>query len=152
MARKRSRSKNTRRRTSKSFNVSGLAESALLANAVSMGMFNCGIRDFIMSTSGGVAGGSIVSNATVITARELIAGLTGGDANTQYTITSQGRKTTYGDTLVGTIGENLKANGAGMVGQLIVIPAGFRVFNKLTSKPRATLNKAMKMGGLPLKV
>lgn len=151
MARRRTR-KPARRRSPKTINLSGLAESALIANAVTTGVFGLGLRDFIMSTSGKSAGASIVDGSTQITARELIAGLTGGNANTQYSITSQGRKTLYGDGLAATLGNNVKANAGTMLGQLVLIPAGFRVFNKLTSKPRATANKALKMSGLPVKV
>ena len=151
MARRKSR-KSPRRRSAKTINLSGLAESALIANAVTTGVFGLGLRDFIMSTSGKASGASIVTGATQITARELIAGLTGGNANTTYSITSQGRKTMYGDGLAATLGNNIKENAGSMLGQLIIIPAGFRVFNKLTSKPRATANKALKMSGLPVKV
>jgi hypothetical protein len=51
-----------------------------------------------------------------------------------------------------TVRDNLANNGAAMVGQLILIPAGFKVFTKLTRKPRSTMNKALKMSGLPVRV
>jgi len=151
MARRRTRRKSTRRSSPKTLNVAGIAESALIANAVTLGLFNTSLRDFVMNTAGG-SGSSIVDRAGQITARELIAGLTGGDANTQYKITQGGRASTYGNTLTVQIGENLKANAGSMVFQLVAIPAGFKVFKKLTTKPRSTMNKALKMGGLPVRV
>ena len=151
MARRRTRRKSTRRSTPKTVNLAGIAESVLIANTVTVGLFNSSLRDFVMNVDGG-SGGSIVERAGQITARELFAGLTGGNPNTQYTITQQGRKTTYGNTLTAQIGENFKTNAGPMVFQLIAIPAGFKVFKKLTTKPRSTMNKALKMSGLPVRV
>ena len=94
-----------------------------------------------------------------ITIREIFAGVTGqgdGYGTTAMITTSQmggGTKSQIvGNTFTNQVKANLKENGATMVGSLILIPAGFRVFNKLTRKPRSVANKALKMSGLPLKV
>jgi len=89
-----------------------------------------------------------------ITARELISGISGGSFGTSFKggMAPSGIQLTAGAPFTDTVRNNLTNNGAAMVGSLIVIPAGFKVFNRLTSKPRSTLNKALKMSGLPLKV
>ena len=127
----------------------GLAESALIANAVTTGFFDTSLNDFLFSTTGGTRG--------QITGRELLSGITGGSYGTMY---SERRANVGGGYTTQSVGmpfsqqvrENLSNNGATMVGSLILIPAGFKVFQKLTSKPRSTMNKALKMSGLPLKV
>jgi len=155
MARRKSKKSRTRR-SAKTFNLGSLAESALIANAVTSGFFNCTLNDFIFNTAGASGG----QGRSAITGREIIAGLTGGIGGygtMQTTVTQTiGQKAptynTYGVPFGEQVKENLKDNGAAMIGSLILIPAGFRVFNKLTSKPRGTLNKALKMSGLPMKV
>ena len=148
MARRRTRTKTTRRRAPKTFNLASLAESALIANAVTQGFFNTSLQELISTSPG---------QMNQITARELLSGITGGSFGTQGTVRSSKIGGGYQLTAVGspfgqTVRENLTNNGAAMVGQLILIPVGFKAFNKLTSKPRATINKAMRMGGLPVKV
>jgi len=151
----RRKSKKVRRSTRKTFNLASLAESALIANAVTTGFFNCSLNDFIRSPDGGA--GSAGMN--VITGRELLTGITGGSYGTSGTIKAGGGMTgvrpynqATGSSFGVTVRENLADNGGMMIGSLILIPFGFRAFSKLTSKPRSTLNKALKMGGLPLKV
>jgi len=150
MAARRTRRKTpTRRKSPKTFNLGSLAESALIANAVTQGFFDVSLQDFMFSTTGGTRG--------QITGRELLSGITGGSFGTIYTERRAqiGGGSTYnsvGQPFAAQVRENLSNNGAAMVGQLILIPAGFKVFNKLTRKPRGTLNKALKMSGLPMKV
>ena len=149
MAARKSRRKTTRRRSPKTFNLGSLAESALIANAVTQGFFDVSLQDFLMSTTGGTRG--------QITGRELLSGITGGSFGTIYTErrAQLGGGSTYnsvGQPFGAQVRENLSNNGAAMIGQLILIPAGFKVFNKLTRKPRSTLNNALKMSGLPMKV
>jgi len=125
-----------------------LAESALIANAVTQGFFNANLQEFISQSPG---------QMNQITARELLSGITGGSYGTQGTIRTSKIGGGYQVSAVGMpfadqVRENLSNNGVAMVGSLIVIPAGFKVFNRLTRKPRSTLNKALKMSGLPLKV
>jgi len=155
MPARKSRRKTSRRRSPKTFNLGSLAESALIANAVTQGFFNCTLNDFVFSTSGSSGG----QGRTAITGRELIAGITGGVGGfgTMQTVTSSKvgggvQYNTFGVPFGEQVRENLKDNGAKMVGSLILIPAGFKVFNKLTRKPRSTLNNALKMSGLPMKV
>ena len=152
MARRKFRSK-TRSRAPKTINAARIVEATLIASAVTQGFFNVGIGDFVMSKSS--------MNPSQITARELISGLTGGSYVTLTTSSTpafnqnQGnymKTVTSGSNFGDMVKQNLSSNGAQMVGSLILIPAGFKVFNKLTSKPRSMANQALKMSGLPVRV
>jgi len=150
MARRRTRRK-TRRSNPKTLNAAKVLEAGMIASAVTQGFFNVGIGDFVMSKSS--------MGPSQITARELIAGLTGqaGGYGTQYQITTGNKAggyttSTRGMAFAEQVQANLQNNGARMVGSLILIPAGFKVFNKLTRQPRSMANKALKMSGLPVRV
>ncbi len=148
MARRRTRKK-TRRSSPKTINAARVLESALIANAVTQGFFNTTIGDFAFSKD--------AMGMNQITARELFSGLSGGSFGTTQTITLTqmgGKKSSsvVGDTFGQTVRDNLSNNGGQMVASLILIPAGFKVFSKLTSKPRSMANRALKMSGLPVRV
>lgn len=147
----RTKSRRTSRRSVKNLNLASLAESALLANAITQGFFNSSLNEFVMGSSS-----TGISGASSITARELISGITGGSYGTTYKIPSTqltgGRATTGGMGFGAQVQQNLKDNGLGMVVSLALIPAGFKVFNKLSRKPRTMMNKALGMSGLPVKV
>jgi len=90
-----------------------------------------------------------------ITARELLSGLSGGSYGTMTAASKVGQlgmKAGTGMAFGETVKANLSNNGGQMVASLILIPAGFKVFNKLTSKPRSMANRALKMSGLPVRV
>tara|TARA_R110000744_G_scaffold366540_3_gene475637 strand:- start:341 stop:799 length:459 start_codon:yes stop_codon:yes gene_type:complete len=148
---RKARKARTSRRSPKNLNLASLAESALLANAITQGFFNASLNEFVMGRTGGGLG---ATGATVITARELISGITGGSYGTTYSNPQLGGgKPSMGGSAFGaTVKQNLKDNGLGMVVSLALIPAGFKVFNKLSRKPRSMMNKALGMSGLPVKV
>lgn len=145
----RRRTKQTRRRTPKTFNAAKGLESILIANAVTTGFFNVGVGEFFLNKDG--------LGINQITAREVLSGITGGSFGTSKTLATArpGGGVKY-DSIGGTFGETVKANltnnGGQMLGQLILIPAGFKVFSKLTKQPRSMANRALKMSGLPVRV
>lgn len=148
MARRRTRKK-TRRSSPKTINAARVLESALIANAVTQGFFNTTIGDFAFSKD--------AMGMNQITARELFSGLSGGSFGTQTSVsvkqlggTTAVRQT--GASFGQTVQNNLSNNGGQMVASLILIPAGFKVFSKLTTKPRSMANRALKMSGLPVRV
>jgi|TARA_R110000824_G_C15205896_1_gene676160 hypothetical protein len=152
MAARRTKGKRRTRssRTARNLNLASLAESALLANAITQGFFNASLNEFVMGKSS-----TGMSGASSITARELISGITGGSYGTTYSVPSNmlGGKASMGGLGFGAqVQQNLKDNGIGMVVSLALIPAGFKVFNKLSRKPRTMMNKALGMSGLPVKV
>lgn len=155
MARRRTRSKTPRRRTPRTFNVASALEAGLIANAVTQGFFNTDLKTFFFNKDGGISKNR-AQNLNQITIRELIAGVTGGTGGYGTTMTGgtapSGISLTLGKSFGQTIRDNLNTNGGQMVASLVLIPVGFKVVSKLTSKPRALTNKAAKMAGLPVRV
>lgn len=155
MARRRTRAKTTRRRSPKTFNVASALEAGLIANAVTQGFFNTDLKTFFFNKDGGVSKNR-AQNLNQITIRELVSGITGGTGGYGTTMTGgtapTGIQLTLGKSFGQTIRDNLNTNGGQMVASLVLIPVGFRVVSKLTSKPRALTNRAAKMAGLPVRV
>jgi hypothetical protein len=146
MARRKSKAK-PRSRTAKNINILNIAESALLANAVTQGLFNSNLKDFVMGTKDGV----------------YRAGADGGERLTLPEILGVGSKIAFGgnygspptvgfENFSSAVTTNAKNNFMAMATSLILIPIGFTVASKLTKKPRATTNKLLKMTGLGVKV
>jgi hypothetical protein len=146
MARRKSKAK-PRSRTAKNVNILNIAESALLANAVTQGLFNSNLKDFVFGTRDGA----------------YVAGRDGGDRLTLPEIFGVGSKIAFGgnygsnpqvgfENFSSTVMTNAKNNFMTMGTSLILIPIGFTVASKLTKKPRATTNKLLKMTGLGVKV
>jgi len=148
MARRKTSRKTPRTRTPKTLNVAGILESGMIASAVTKGFFNVNIGDFVMSTG--------AMNQNQITARELISGLTGGSYGTSGSLNINAGGGNYtiatGADFGTTVKENLSNNGGKMIASLVLIPVGFKVVSKLTSKPRSMINRTAKMAGLPMRV
>ena len=148
MARRKSKAK-PRRRTAKNVNILNIAESALLANAVTQGLFNSNLKDFVMGTRDGsyVAGRD---GAQRLTLPEIIGWGSipfGGEYKGAMAAAPVGF-----ENFSSTVMTNAKANFGTMATSLIFIPIGFTAFSKLTKKPRSTTNKLLKMTGLGVKV
>jgi len=143
MARRKS-SKSRRRKSAKQINILGVAESGLILNAVTTNLFNANLGDFFMGTRNGkyVAG---ADGSTRLTLPEMFGAGAGGVGGT-YSATSKVQS--IGDVMMW----NFKKNAPQLIGSLILIPVAFRVGMKLTSKPRSTVNKGLKMTGLGVKV
>jgi|TARA_R110000824_G_scaffold258803_1_gene447701 hypothetical protein len=142
MARRKSKAK--RRRTQKQINLMGVAESALLLNAITTNVFNANIGDFVMGTQNGkFSAGS--DGSTRLTLPEIFGVGSGGFGGT-YGSTSKVQNVQ--DVIVW----NVKKNAAPLIGSLILIPLAFKVGTKLTRKPRSTVNKGLKMSGLGVKI
>ena len=146
MARRKSKAK-PRRRTAKNVNILNIAESALLANAVTQGLFNSNLKDFVMGTKDGV----------------YKAGADGGDRLTLPEIFGVGSKVAFGgnygspptagfENFSSAVMTNAKNNFMTMGTQLIFIPLGFTLASRLTKKPRASANKLLAMAKLGVKV
>jgi hypothetical protein len=115
-----------------------IAESALLANAVTTGLFGCDLKGFLTGLGDNNKYNPSVDGARVMTLPEFLgagpAGKLGGNYGTS--------------TFQESIMANIKANGVMMATQLIGIPIAFRVGSKLLKKPRASANKLMRDVGL----
>lgn len=143
MARRKSK-KSNRRKSAKQVNLLGVAESGLILNAITTNLFNANLGDFIMGTQAGKYNpGS--DGSTRLTIPEIFGAGSGGIGGT-YGSTSSVQSIT--DVVV----FNAKKNFAPLLGSMVLIPLAFRVGSKLTSKPRSTVNKGLKMTGLGVKV
>ena len=144
MARRRTTRKTTTRRPRKqAFNVLGAAESLILANAATRGVFGTNLIPFL--TEGWLrpvtAGSSYGSgNSWRFSAKELVQYAMGDKSHMSQEWAAKG------------IGEavkfNLKANGAESLMTMIAVPIAFRLGKQVLSKPRREANKLLKMSGI----
>jgi len=113
----------------------------VLANVVTEGMFNAGLKDFVFGTREG----------------KYVVGIDGGARLTLPELLGVGKNVPVGGTygtekgytnLQETLATNFIKNGAMMATGLIFIPIGFSVVKRLTSKPRATTNRLLKNIGI----
>tara|TARA_R110000822_G_scaffold52682_2_gene136391 strand:- start:690 stop:1136 length:447 start_codon:yes stop_codon:yes gene_type:complete len=148
MARRKSKAK-PRSRSKPQINLLNIGESALLANAVTQGLFNTNLKDFIMGTRDGayVAG---FDGASRLTLPEIF-GVGKTPFGGEYQGSSAAPPVGF-ENFTSTVMSNAKNNFMTMGVSLILIPIGFTVASKLTKKPRATTNKMLKMTGLGVKV
>jgi hypothetical protein len=135
--------KTTRRRRSKpKTNLSNVAQSFIIANAISQGATKNGLVEFFTSTHGG--------HSYELTARELLNFAMGGTGGI------------YGPTAAGSgidatpqavMLHNIKQNWPMMVGTAILVPVGFNVAKKLLRKPVILpANRMLKSVGLDVKL
>ena len=159
MARRRNKRK-TARRAPKRTNLLNVAQSVIIGNAVTEGLFNTNMFEFATGRIDGEYTPGALTQSKQITLPELLgAGMGVKGARTTVfggqTYTSGGTDVGYGgvaapDTLASVLQENLKDNGVKMISTLIVTPIAFKVISKLASKPRREFNKVAKMVGLPV--
>ena len=144
--------KTTRRRRSKpKTNLTNIAVSALVANSITQGAFNTDLKTFIMGSK--TANATNNTGASMITASELLSGLTGGSAGTSGGMMFGGKYISYGDSLANTIKSNLEANWVTMVAGVVLIPVVAKSVTKLIRKPVILpANRMLKSAGLDVKV
>lgn len=141
MARKTMKKKTTRRRRTQPINLLKLGESALLANAVTTGMFGTNLAEFLTGRVDGKFNPSADGYAT-ITLPELA-----GFNKTGFSLSNIGGS--YGSrSFMEGVKYNLSRNGTQMAATLILAPIAFRTFGKLTASPRRSANRLLDMTGL----
>jgi len=136
MAKRRGKAK-ARRRTNKSINLLGVAESVMLANVMTTGLFNTNIQQFITGNTGSAA-----------------FGFDGSETMSLPEILGVGSKVAFGGnygsgkSFMGEVKKNLEANWMTMAVGLVAIPIGFKVVSKVTSRPRAQANRLLRNVGI----
>jgi hypothetical protein len=160
MARRRTRK--PARRQPKKTNLLNVAQSVIIGNAVTQGLFNTNMFEFATGRIGGAYTPGAISESNKITLPELLGAGMGsyttkiGGQSTQYGGASYTTTTVgYGGvvapaTLGSVVQDNLKNNGVAMATTLVVTPIAFKVIGKLASKPRREFNKLARMVGLPV--
>ena len=160
MARRR---RTTRKRTTpKKTNLLNVAQSVIIGNAVTQGLFNTNMFEFATGRIGSAYTPGAIGESTQITLPELL-----GAGMGSYTTKISGQSTQYGGssystvnvgyggvvkpaTLGSVVQDNLKNNGVSMATTLVLTPIAFKVIGKLASKPRREFNKLARMVGLPV--
>ena len=124
-------------------NLTNLAVSALVANAVSTNVTGAGLIEFFTSKDGG-------GSSFVVTLPELIDGIRGGTGGV-YGPTAA----TYGidQTPQAVMMRNLKKNAVPLAISIIAIPAIAKVATKVLRKPMILpANRMLKASGLDVKM
>ena len=131
--------KSTRRtRRKPKLSITNTAQSVLIADAVSRGMFSVPLMTFL-GLSQNFPGGT--NNSWELTASEIINALSGGSGNISATGFPGG--------VPEVLRRNLKENGLKMAASAVLIPIGFKVGTKLLRKPIIQpMNKLLKMAGV----
>jgi hypothetical protein len=152
MARRTSRSKTKRRSRPKTTNVLRVAQSVIMGNAVTHGLFNVNAWEFVSGRVGGTtmanASGASWSQSN-ITLPELV-GFGMNVAGGQGGQTFSGYGGIHHGTLMDQIKTNLQANAGGALTTLIVTPIAFKVISKVAAQPRREFNKLARTVGLPI--
>lgn len=130
-----------KRRSPKTVNAANLLESYLIANVATQTMFRVNPQEFLFNLN---RAGQRGSNA--ITLPEIIGGISG--------TVSPSFKAIGADNLPALIKYNLDRSDSlqKLVVGVVGIPIAFRVGSKVLRKPRAQVNKVLRMTGLGVRV
>jgi len=131
----------TRRRTSKTTNLSQVAQQYLIADAISRGLFNTNLLTFVGLRQDFGGGYSAGNNSNELTAREILDVLMGGTGGIYAKSFPEG--------LPQVLKSNLKNNGGMILASVVGIPIAFKVGTKLLRKPILTpANRMLKAAGM----
>ena len=144
----------TSRRRKPAISALKVAEQALVANAITEGMFNANLRTFI--TGKGPSGNyaSLYNPSTkdnILTLPEMLgidraAGLATNSAGQQVRVSAMKASPAL---QAQTIKDNLMLNGMSMVGQVIAIPLVFKYGKKFLNKPLINpANRLLRAAGI----
>ncbi len=141
MPRRNGKKKTTRRRRNKSINLVKAAQSAVVANAATQGLFGVNLAEFLTGRVNGKFAPGADGYAT-ITLPELL----GFSAN-GWSINRIGGN--YGGmSFAKGVAHNFDKAGAQMLATLVIAPIAFKVGEKLTAAPRRSANRLLDMAGL----
>ena len=158
MARRKSR-KSNRRSSPKRTNVLNIAQSVILGNAVTRGLFNTNMYEFVTGRIDGAYNPGQDGLSSITLPELLGAGMGTGIGATSVVFGGQTYNTGgvdrgIGGVVPGTLGatvmNNFKANAVSTLTTLVVTPIAFKVISKLASKPRREFNKLARTVGLPI--
>jgi len=152
-------------RRSKNTNLLGLAQSIVIGNAVTQGLFKTNMYEFITGRIDGnpssVTSGDVFYSDQITLPELLGAGMgkVSGEEGGPMGRAGYGGVVPYGmGSMVAGQGvnftdqviKNVKLGGVQMATTLVVAPIAFKVFSKLTRKPRSEFNKLARTVGLPV--
>mgnify|MGYP003133041660 CR=1 FL=1 len=137
--RKMKRKTRTRRKTG--INVLNLAQSVVIANATTQGLFGTNLAEFLTGKVDGKFNPG-ADGYSVITLPELLGFSKDGFSLNRIGGNYGGMSFTKG------VQYNFARKGPQMLATLVIVPAAFKVASKLTAKPRRDANKLLDMAGL----
>lgn len=143
--RRTSRKTPTRRRSAKPMvNVLKTAESLVLANAATQGLF--GMNAVAFATEGWLRPMTSASNNSwELSAAEIVKGITGGS----FGFGEQFISNSGGNPLMAAIKKNIQDNGAQAVGTMILAPIAFKAARRVLARPLINpTNRLLKSSGL----
>ena len=145
MAKRRGKAK-ARRRTNKSFNLTNAAQTLIIANGVSMGMFRVDLPTFLGLAKNFQGGYNEHNNSNELTAKELFAGITGIGSDGIFH-GSDGKSWAGGVPQV--LRSNLMSQLPLIVGVTVGVPIAFKLGKKLLAKPIINpINRTLKLVGI----
>jgi len=155
MARRKNRKSRSRSRP-KTTNVLNLAQSVILGNAVTTGLFNANMYEFVTGRISGTYSPGSFGTRSQITLPELLGAGMGASSNPMIggqPVPGLAMQAGYGGTY-GNFGtavmDNIKANAIPTITTLVATPIVFKVISRLASKPRREFNKLARTVGLPV--
>lgn len=153
----RRRKSKSRRSSPRKTNILNLAQSVILGNAVTQGLFNTNMYEFVTGRIGGSYTPGAIGESSQITLPELLGAGVGVTAAPLIPVPgATGITSQYGGVsgLQGNFGQvvmdNIKNNAVSTVTTLVTVPIAFKVISKLASKPRREFNKLARTVGLPV--
>jgi len=118
-------------------NVLNLAEGLMYANVGTKWVFGTDLMTFVNPTTANKAGWD---NSWEVSGRELLDLAMGGGGGISAKSFPEG--------LPGVIKHNLRVHAPDSIFKLVTIPIAFKFGKKVTSKPRAALNRGLRQIGL----
>ena len=158
----RRRKKTQTRRQPKRTNLLNVAQSVIIGNAVTQGLFNTNMFEFATGRIGGTYTPGAISESNKVTLPELL-----GAGMGTHTTSISGQASQYGGSTVQTttvgyggivkpatlgtvVQDNMTNSGIPWATTLVLTPIAFKVIGKLASKPRRQFNQLARMVGLPV--
>ena len=150
------------RRRAKTTNLLGLAQSIVIGNAVTQGLFRTNMYEFVTGRIDGnpsnITSGNVFYSQQITLPELLGAGLgkMSGEAGGPMGVAGYGGVVPFGAgpgqgaNFTDQVMKNVRAGGVQMATTLVVAPIAFKVFSKLARKPRAEFNKLARTVGLPV--
>jgi len=134
MAKRKAKSKRTKKSP---FNLTNAAQSLIIANGVSQGLFNTNLATFTGLSSDFSGGGNMDSanNSQELTAKEIISGITGWTIGGRGTGIYTAGSSPWTGSLGQVIASNAKNNMFQLIGTVVGVPIAFKLGKRLLSKP-----------------
>jgi hypothetical protein len=133
------------------FNLTNAAQTLIIANGVSQGLFNTNLATFTGLSSDFSGGGNMdgSNNSDELTAKEIISGITGWTIGGRGTGIYTAGTSSWSGSIGQVVAANAKNNMFGLIGTVVFVPIAFKLGKKVLGKPIINpLNRALKAVGV----